>query len=221
MNGFTSVKWLMVCLCLAVSVMVSAPLLAQTPDGETPAEETICDPLKADGVTKGLYGLCVAFCEAQDHVALSDPITEEELKALFDAAPSGRILSNYNKKKLEGDPEMPCIKIEEPCPCWAGTQLASIDGYAPTGESIAVVCYGSPARYRSAYEGKGDGFQQAYIALKHDLQGNLNDAACSYENRQESPSIITVLSMGQGTLTGAEAESCLAAVNQRCIELGY
>jgi hypothetical protein len=140
MNGFTSVKWLMVCLCLAVGVMVSAPLFAQTPDGETPAEEAICDPLKADGVTKGLYGLCVAFCEAQDHAALSDPITEEELEALADAAPSGRILQNYNKKKQKGDPEMPCINIVDVCPCWSSDELASIDGYLPNGTSTDVFC---------------------------------------------------------------------------------
>ena len=46
---------------------------AQTPDGETPAEEQVCDPLRADGVTKGLYGLCVAFCEAHD-IADSDAL---------------------------------------------------------------------------------------------------------------------------------------------------
>lgn len=34
---------------------------AQTPDGQTPAEETVCNELR--GV---LYGLCVAYCEAMD-----------------------------------------------------------------------------------------------------------------------------------------------------------
>jgi len=42
------------------------PAMDQTPDGETPANEGVCDALQADGTTKGLYGLCVAFCEAQD-----------------------------------------------------------------------------------------------------------------------------------------------------------
>jgi hypothetical protein len=102
-------------IVLALATAPSA--FAQTPDGETPAEETLCDPLKADGVTKGLYGLCVAFCEAQDHASLSSPITEAELEALEAATPSGRILGNYNKKKTEADPPMPCIKVE-PCPCW-------------------------------------------------------------------------------------------------------
>ena len=73
--------------------------LAQTPDGQTPAEETICSPLQDDGVTKGLYGLCVAFCEAQDITNEEVPISEEELAQLESTTPSGRILANYNKKR--------------------------------------------------------------------------------------------------------------------------
>ena len=101
------------------------PTMAQTPDGQTPAEETVCDPLKADGVTAGLYGLCVAFCEAQDHAAISHPVTEAELEALAAAAPSGRLLAKYNKKKSETDPPMPCVVVEEPCPCWEADKLAN------------------------------------------------------------------------------------------------
>ncbi len=36
--------------------------VAQTPDGETPANEGVCDELLI--ATPGLYGLCVAYCEA-------------------------------------------------------------------------------------------------------------------------------------------------------------
>ena len=68
----------------------------------------MCDVLQADGTAKGLCGLCVAFCEAQDHA---------------DAAPSGRILANYDKKRQPSDPAMPCIKIEDPCPCWTSAEL--------------------------------------------------------------------------------------------------
>jgi len=89
---------------------------AQTPDGETPANEGVCDELQ--GYTPGLYGLCVAFCESQDFADVLTPITEADLKALGAGAPSGKILENYNKRKKETDPAMPCIKVEEPCPCW-------------------------------------------------------------------------------------------------------
>ena len=45
-----------------ISVLAFAPMsFAQTADGETPAEETVCDHL--DGA---MYGLCVAYCEAMD-----------------------------------------------------------------------------------------------------------------------------------------------------------
>ena len=108
--------------------LMSPLALAQTPDGETPANEDVCDVLQADDVTKGLYGLCVAFCEAQDIADFSDPITPADLEALEDAIPSGRILINYNKKKQEGDPEMPCVVVQEPCPCWSQAELNSIDG---------------------------------------------------------------------------------------------
>lgn len=108
-------------LCIAAGFLMEAPAVAQTLDGETPANEGVCDGLQ--GTTPGLYGLCVAFCEAQDHAALSVPITEEELEALEDDIPSGRILANYNKKKKAGDPDMPCIKVEEPCPCWDSAEF--------------------------------------------------------------------------------------------------
>ncbi len=80
-------------VCIALGLLMAAPAVAQTPDGATPANEGVCDDLK--GFTPGLYGLSVAFCEAQDRAALSKPITEEDLELLEDSVPSGRILANY------------------------------------------------------------------------------------------------------------------------------
>ncbi len=48
--------WMIVLLFLAGPVV-----LAETPDGETPAEENVCD--RESGAA---YGLCAAFCEAMD-----------------------------------------------------------------------------------------------------------------------------------------------------------
>lgn len=109
---------LAVCSSILLSLVLSPVAVAQTPDDEVPASEGVCDELRADGITKGLYGLCVAFCEAQDHTSISDPITQQELDALSASAPAGRILDNYNQKKTEADPTMPCVKVQEPCPCW-------------------------------------------------------------------------------------------------------
>ena len=110
---------------------VAPPVLAETPDGMTPANEDVCDDLI--GSTPGLYGLCVAFCEAQDHADLTVAITEEDLEALEASAPSGRILENYNRRKQDTDPSMPCLKVEEPCPCWSIDELQTIDGTMYSG----------------------------------------------------------------------------------------
>ena len=79
--------------------------LAQTSDGETPAEEGVCDILQ--GGTPGLYGLCVAFCEAHD--CEPDP---SSLDPLADCKPASlKILAAYDNKKQEGvDPNMPCTE---------------------------------------------------------------------------------------------------------------
>jgi hypothetical protein len=79
---------------------VSMPVYSQTPDGQTPAEEVVCDPLMEDGVTKG------------------------------------RILANYNKKKQDGDPDMPCILVQE-----SGDEIAAIDGIMWDGfDTPGTIC---------------------------------------------------------------------------------
>ena len=90
---------------------------AQTPDGETPANEGVCDELL--GATPGLYGLCVAYCEAQD----CDDF--DMAKAAQCKAANPRILDNYNTKKQAGDPDMPCV--QPVCPCFTPEDLALID----------------------------------------------------------------------------------------------
>ena len=96
--------------------MMGGSVMAQTPDGETPANEGVCNVLQAPGVSPGLYGLCVAYCEAQDLDS-------------FDKEPANtKILDNYNKRKQATDPSMPCVKV--PCPCWSADEMASISGDA-------------------------------------------------------------------------------------------
>jgi hypothetical protein len=48
---------------LTLALMGVHPAWAQAPDGETPAEEKACEKYKGEGAR---YGLCVAYCEAQD-----------------------------------------------------------------------------------------------------------------------------------------------------------
>lgn len=105
-----------------VMLAIAPPAFSQTPDGLTPAEENVCDPLV--DATPGLYGLCVAYCEAHDAELLSLYGDPNELNV-----PNQRILANYNKKKTESDPAMPCVLQEggeeplEACPCWTAVQL--------------------------------------------------------------------------------------------------
>lgn len=88
------VSFLSFALLLSLSSVTSS-VFAKTPDGVTPAQEEVCDIVK--GGTPGLYGLCVAYCEAQD------------LDAFPKKKENTRLLDNYNKKMRDGDPEMPCL----------------------------------------------------------------------------------------------------------------
>lgn len=100
-------------------LVVSAPALAQTPDDEPPALEGICDGLQ--GLTPGLYGLCVAYCEAQDADFLSPGDDPSAMNP-----PHRNILQNYNKLKTEADPSMPCVQQPDDCPCWTEEQLLTV-----------------------------------------------------------------------------------------------
>lgn len=97
-------------------VLLSGTALAQTGDGMPPPNEGICDELI--GGTPGLYGLCVAFSEAQDcepDFTLGNPFEN--------CTPSSpKLLELYDKKKTESDPPMPGVAFG--CPCWTQTELA-------------------------------------------------------------------------------------------------
>ncbi len=105
-------------LMATAMTLFAVPALSQTPDGETPAVETVCDPLK--NATPGLYGLCVAFCESHDGDI--DPETNEPRD---NSVANEKILENYNRKKTAGDPDMPCLRVG--CPCFDAVDLAALD----------------------------------------------------------------------------------------------
>ena len=207
---------------------------AQTPDGQTPAQESVCDPLKADGVTKGLYGICVAFCEAHDTASPETPITPEDLERLKEQAPSGRILAAYNKKKQETDPNMPCINIDHTnpnpvCPCWLSDQLYAIatDEYGnPNLEaycaSTSGVCQEPPydsTDPTSCVRGVFDGRSPETFAIA-DLLNPANPASCSY---RENNAILTIKVgdiLDSETVTVDQIEECLSQVNSICAEFG-
>lgn len=95
--------------------------LATTPDGQTPNQENICNTLT--GATSGLFGLCIAYCEAQD--CDYDGVLSGQCKK-----PNHKILENYNRIKQVDDPEMPCIPEPEPdqsCPCFNANDLVMLN----------------------------------------------------------------------------------------------
>ena len=157
--------------------------LAQTSDGETPANEGICDPLTDDGVTQGLYGLCIAFCEAQDHADILTAITDGDYDALLDAAPSGKILANYNAKKTDNDPAMPCVTIDnDSCPCWSEDEFlnASLVGVRD-GEATDNRC-GTGIDGAKLYQLASFANPIAGVVAREDSNGVSNCAFVDYQN---------------------------------------
>jgi len=80
------------------STVFTTPVSA---DSSVPATEGVCSILKEPGVSKSLFGLCVAYCEA--------------------GANSQMVLETYDRKKAASDPDMPCLDVTPEalsCPCW-------------------------------------------------------------------------------------------------------
>ena len=112
--------------------LVSIPTIttANTPDGVIPPVELICSTLTADGVSKGLYGLCLAYCAATD--SPQNLTSEENIAELPNH--SANILESYNKMRAPTDPQMPCATYysESQCPAWTTEQrdIVGTHGYA-------------------------------------------------------------------------------------------
>jgi len=120
-----------------------------TPDGFTPAGEQQCDALQADGVTKGLYGLCVAFCEAHD--AASGTVNDEDIVNLPN--PDKKLLDIYNRKRAETDPEMPCAVLKNSsCPAFSEQEIQDMID-RKTDEQIASIQYVTNDRHQAIVRG--------------------------------------------------------------------
>jgi hypothetical protein len=105
----TMLKFLMAATMLAV-LSFTPMSLAQTADGETPAEETVCDDLNG-----ALYGLCVAYCEAMD-CHLGDQFASDRA--------CERVLTNY---MTHSDGDMP--------PCHGPAEGGEDGGEGETGDT--------------------------------------------------------------------------------------
>lgn len=127
-------RHLLSAILLALLLLGSWPITtaAQTPDRVTPANEGVCEGLKAAGVTSGLYGLCVSYCEALD---CPDPSVGPKKLSAQCRAQSPTILEAYKQRKTAADPAMPCVKPPG-CPCWSAAEIAPI-GLTYTPNEVA------------------------------------------------------------------------------------
>ncbi len=87
-------------MALLVAAVIASPGLALaygdgTPDQQPPAEEQICDP--AAGLRGAAYGLCVAYCEANDCEIQPDKHACTVL------------LQNF--ARITGESAVPCVSI--------------------------------------------------------------------------------------------------------------
>jgi hypothetical protein len=184
---------------LGLVVALTPTARAQTPDGETPANEGVCDELI--GATPGLYGLCVGFCEAQDCEASIDASTGE---VTFDAdcKPSDpKLLANYNNRAGPDDPPMPCVNdtITE-CPCWTEAEL---DGFSMAGDvscgltipHILTVMSGTQPEFHSA---------TAYAA-----------GGCLFVDTRESPTLVRDMD-----ITDDDYIICRESIEAECADRG-
>lgn len=177
---------------IAVLGLTSNVAIATTPDGETPANEGVCDPLM--DATKGLYGLCVAYCEAQD----LDDIDKEPANT--------KILENYRKKMNAGDPDMPCVQVE--CPCFTGDDLSAMtgDGIASCSRLIA-----------NKPEITDDG-----ILNFADVDTTASRERCRYVDAGASPRIVRNqrLSDDDDSTAAQKAQACYNLIDSACSSIG-
>ncbi len=217
-------------LSVAVTILMAPSALAQKPDRETPANASVCDVLLLHEATPGLHGLCVAFCEVQGHPNILAAITKQDIRALEDAAPSGRILANYDRKKTDNDPDMPCMNpttVTDPCPCWAEAELAEIDGIMWDGtasssddrwETGGRMCHDSSSEDRSnvfAYEVQraADPLDDIMsVAQAMDSSASQQCRFVRLKNGLDGASNATSLTVDEGTLTAGELAACTASL---------
>lgn len=176
-----------------------------------------CRELK--GATKGLFGLCVAYCADAEN-------------------PKQRLLDKYNARRTDSDPAMPCLAdagdvlveeppVEEPpveatpvvsaCSCWTTAELSQIDG--ALGNERGMVP-GKQCQFgRTATE-----TVEATIFEGYNL-GTDNEVIVATANAYVGPNgdggqgCSLVAPSGSNSLTlddRAEGEFCIAQIEQAC-----
>ncbi len=191
---------------------VTLPALGQTPDGMPPANEGMCDVLKARGITSSLYGLCVAYCEALD-CDLQQPQPGDAMPQC--KTPSDKILERYSALKKATDPQMPCIQ-QQACPCWTAQEIGAIGLTWSPHEVTLFPNDFSPSYIRyTLLEFNGGAYQYADVWYFPEQQPA---AQCVYVH-YDSGDPATPLVRSQG-ISVPQAHACGAQIKQQIDNLG-
>lgn len=125
-------------LITVVACLFSSSLSAQALIGETPGGESVCNGLT--DATPGLFGLCVAYCEAKN-------CDEAE----YESKSCRKILDNYNRKMIiDIDPAMPCLSQPPECPCFTMEQVVAIAEKLPIADDS--FCFNGPEPNNYIYQ---------------------------------------------------------------------
>ncbi len=160
---------------------------AQTPDGQTPAEETVCSVVYSGAA----FGLCNAYCEAMD--CDCDGIN---CTANANDTACGAVAERFTQ--ISGDPIGPACGMA--CPCFFASEWPFNDGtwtsiVKGTGGGLTADCTGySGVRLRNATQWAG-----------LDTTNNL----CEYGDWSENGGF----GLAQNQLTGLTADQVTACLN--------
>lgn len=228
----------------ALVFLVSSPAEAQKKDRQRASEVAVCDDLKS--ATSGLYGLCVAYCAAQDlsNVDLND------VKSVRKAAPDRGILRNYNRKKRPGDPDMPCLQPTTPpddggdggttdggddsgdgtgdlppvgasCPCWSPEEIGAIDGNLPPVDGVQAVVdctmLADPAGVPYKHQ-VVEGYDLGFVTVEGVAWASI---ATEASLEPYNGCFISTTEFGRNfEITAGEAEGCAQSIRNQCELLG-
>lgn len=133
-------------LAFALLLLCSGAALASTPDGETPAEETVCD-----SETGAAYGLCNAYCEAMDCDSDNPSASETACSKVQDKF-----------RRITGR-DLPCEVPELACPCADPGFPVFPDLLA--GQISAISCEVFGDSVRLGLSGGGTAFSETPVAV--------------------------------------------------------
>lgn len=101
---------------LVFLVLASPTVFAGPPQGQPFSGDSVCGELALPGVSPQLLGICRAYCDALDC---------DSYAAGEEPSNCNNLLTTYNDKKSDSDPDLPCAQSGVACPCWSMEDLTN------------------------------------------------------------------------------------------------